>query len=591
MISKYFQLLILIIIFQLIGNKIYCQKHDFNWLLGYDISNDPNDTIQGISEISFNTISGNPIVKYLPESKLYYLDGYGSMISDEHGKYKFAYDCYKIEDYNYKFIEHSTKICPDLDCVANNQGSCIIPKPNSPSSYCLFNIQDTLAFFPDTVAIFGNVYNYNELIETANGLQLSIIKKEIVRDTMALGQVSFCKHANGRDWWILIPGVLNNKFYTFLLTPDGVIDKGEQTVGMNRKDGTGFSCFSNDGKYYCSAIKVTYSTISLGEFDFYQFDRSTGRLSNHQNFKTDTTESLANGCAFSPDSKILYVCSGAILYQYPIVNGRLDRGEVIDIYDGYLSYNSPGFYGQNQFGQLQIAPDGRIYCHTDFVQTRHIHVINKPNKLGKACNFKQHSFPLPTIKATAPYFPNYRLGPIDGSTCDTLGIDNIPWCWWRYDQDTIDHLMMAFTDLSAYEVTDWHWTFGDGATSSEINPTHRYNKNGIYEVCLIVSNKYGADTLCRTLNLGTTNSVDVNPSIATEFFPNPCHEYAIININNYIPEYMECKIMNNLGITLQSQRIYQGSNRINTTSLAQGIYYATIVERNKLVKTIKVIKN
>jgi PKD repeat protein len=45
------------------------------------------------------------------------------------------------------------------------------------------------------------------------------------------------------------------------------------------------------------------------------------------------------------------------------------------------------------------------------------------------------------------------------------------------------------------------WTFGDGNTSTENNPSHLYDTEGEFEVCLITSNECGIDTLCRTLEV------------------------------------------------------------------------------------------
>ncbi|MBK8192316.1 MAG: PKD domain-containing protein [Lewinellaceae bacterium] len=101
------------------------------------------------------------------------------------------------------------------------------------------------------------------------------------------------------------------------------------------------------------------------------------------------------------------------------------------------------------------------------------------------------------------HFAHYRLGPVDGSSCDSLGIDNIPWAWWRYKQDTALYGTIYFTDLSAYEPTEWHWDFGDGAFSSDTSPVHGYAAPGTYTVCLTVSNAFGADTLCRTIHIAT----------------------------------------------------------------------------------------
>jgi len=56
-------------------------------------------------------------------------------------------------------------------------------------------------------------------------------------------------------------------------------------------------------------------------------------------------------------------------------------------------------------------------------------------------------------------------------------------------------LTVAFTDASTGSPTAWLWDFGDGGTSGDQNPTHTYSSEGSYDVQLIVSNAYGADTL------------------------------------------------------------------------------------------------
>ena len=53
-----------------------------------------------------------------------------------------------------------------------------------------------------------------------------------------------------------------------------------------------------------------------------------------------------------------------------------------------------------------------------------------------------------------------------------------------------------FTDNSAGSgITSWHWDFGDGTTSDEQNPVHKYNTAGTYTVSLIISNSIFSDTV------------------------------------------------------------------------------------------------
>ncbi len=47
-------------------------------------------------------------------------------------------------------------------------------------------------------------------------------------------------------------------------------------------------------------------------------------------------------------------------------------------------------------------------------------------------------------------------------------------------------LTVDFTDQSIGVVQTWNWTFGDGGTSSEQNPSHIYDEAGAYTVSLTV---------------------------------------------------------------------------------------------------------
>ena len=59
-------------------------------------------------------------------------------------------------------------------------------------------------------------------------------------------------------------------------------------------------------------------------------------------------------------------------------------------------------------------------------------------------------------------------------------------------------LTVSFADISKNKPATWHWDFGDGATSTEQNPTHTYREPGTYTVKLKVSNNFGSDALAQT---------------------------------------------------------------------------------------------
>jgi gliding motility-associated-like protein len=73
-----------------------------------------------------------------------------------------------------------------------------------------------------------------------------------------------------------------------------------------------------------------------------------------------------------------------------------------------------------------------------------------------------------------------------------------------------------FLDHSTGNITRWLWTFGDGGSSTQQNPSHHYQDTGLFTVRLIVWNNNCADTL--TL----VDYVHISPPIATFAFAFDC---------------------------------------------------------------------
>lgn len=67
---------------------------------------------------------------------------------------------------------------------------------------------------------------------------------------------------------------------------------------------------------------------------------------------------------------------------------------------------------------------------------------------------------------------------------------------------------ITFTDLSTgnYPITGWQWSFGDGGSSTQQNPTHTYTNDGNYSVGLIATDINGCkDTLVKQDYIRLTN--------------------------------------------------------------------------------------
>ena len=71
-------------------------------------------------------------------------------------------------------------------------------------------------------------------------------------------------------------------------------------------------------------------------------------------------------------------------------------------------------------------------------------------------------------------------------------------------------LDVEFSDQSIAEdasITSWHWDFGDGMTSSEQNPVHRFENTGRHTVSLTVTSAQGSNTEIKSDYINATVSV------------------------------------------------------------------------------------
>jgi PKD repeat protein len=81
--------------------------------------------------------------------------------------------------------------------------------------------------------------------------------------------------------------------------------------------------------------------------------------------------------------------------------------------------------------------------------------------------------------------------------------DTAPKADFSYSQDTAP-LTISFTDQSTSydEIVSWFWDFGDGQTSTEQNPTHKFPDDGNFNVRLTVTDDDGStDTISKQVAL------------------------------------------------------------------------------------------
>ena len=87
---------------------------------------------------------------------------------------------------------------------------------------------------------------------------------------------------------------------------------------------------------------------------------------------------------------------------------------------------------------------------------------------------------------------------------------------------SIDDLEYSFI-YTGIDGDIFNWDFGDGNTSTEVNPVHTYNDYGIYTVILVVSNACGNDFFIKEIDI-TSGISELNTITDLRIFPNPTNK-------------------------------------------------------------------
>lgn len=463
------------------------------------------------------------------------LDFTNASICDTSGNLLFYTNGISIANFTHDTIENGGRINPGeytdvLVEVGNHlpQGALILPKPSNDSLYYLF--YEELSRAPEFGANSKRVFSFFKAIvnmNSNNGLG-KVVEKDtlILGDTLDVGKIVANRHANGRDWWVLLPEYISDKYYKYLLTNEGIINGGFQHIGENHYYGLGQASFTANGDKY-----IQYNLYHLGEnyLNIFDFDRCSGELSSPLRI-LDTLYAFSGGAAISENSRFLYAPTDTKIYQYDLEADNIEASKVVVAeYDGYYD-EIPDL--QTRFFMAALAPDGKIYISANN-SSLHLHVIHEPNKKGLACNVEQHGIELPAWNQfTMPNFPYYGLGPLDGSPCDTLGIDNPPpTAGFEYVSDSLEIHDISFFNSTLFptEATDfeplsdaWIWSFEDGTFSNEKHPVHTYLEDGIFEVCLTATNYAGSDTFCDSLYINVVATEEPEESVKNlKLYPNP----------------------------------------------------------------------
>lgn len=397
-----------------ISSSLLAQGYNHTFLLGYGNNPDSN-CVSNMSKSRLNFSSTS--VTIIPETRKMAFSSAQANISDDNGNLIAATNGCWIMDATGDTMQNGSGLNPGLytDSYCSNtsgipysHADLFIPYPGDSNKYVLFH---QTGDFDAPASLPSRLY-YTIIDKTLNGGLGGVIagQKNVVafQDTLSVG-IAACKHANGRDWWIIAIKDQTNILYKILLSNNGITSITTQSLNfpLPYEGNAGQPCFSPDGTkfaYTAGRLNPNFQDVRI-----FSFNRCTGNLDSLGYVANNGQVGL--GLSFSPNSHYLYYSSFGQVFQLDTDAPNIAATDsLVATYDGYW-FPVPPLY--TDFWLMYRAANGKIYItSSNFVLD--LHVMNSPDSSGIACDLQQHSLHIPCYAGYGNVnHPNYYLG------CDT----------------------------------------------------------------------------------------------------------------------------------------------------------------------------
>ncbi|WP_111709208.1 T9SS type B sorting domain-containing protein [Lutibacter citreus] len=284
---------------------------------------------------------------------------------------------------------------------SSSQSAMIIPKPKSSTLYYLFTVGSLANENPGF-----NYYTIDMTKDSGNG--------DIVQGPIDLNEGREFEWSekiaaiNGKEcetFWVI--SYVSNEFKAFKITKDGVAVNSISTmVDFIANDRRGYLKISPNGK------KIAIAHMNDKTLVLYDFNNSTGVVSNPQYFEFPQPADSPYGIEFSGSGDKLYVHTSndffsqeehiwnnpenhkSALYQFD-----LTFTNAFQISNSRVQIDSQNLYR----GALQLGPDQKIYRALSSSYnngTNYLGVIEYPENNGLECSYKHNEINLGLKKST-----------------------------------------------------------------------------------------------------------------------------------------------------------------------------------------------
>jgi hypothetical protein len=257
-------------------------------------------------------------------------------------------------------------------------------------------------------------------------------REKIIYPVKSSDRYRIIQHGNGRDYWFLTKDN-NGQYLHILLFSRGEILQSNKIKLYDSVDylhtfidsnltNQGLLDVANSGDFFIDYKGGITKVI-------YDFDRCTGEVSYSSEFYTPTDEYVnpfssiiretGRVCiGFSPSDRFYYCSSFGGFYQYDLESTEIGSS-LVKLSGPPIVLDDNQDTIANRITSIPfsaLGPNGKIYA----LKRRNHYIIHDPDQKGLACRFEGPRGFGRNIYFDAPLYPNYRMGPLKGSACDTL---------------------------------------------------------------------------------------------------------------------------------------------------------------------------
>lgn len=192
----------------------------------------------------------------------------------------------------------------------------------------------------------------------------------------------------------------------------------------------------------------------------------------------------------------------------------------------------------------------------------------------------------PTITYTTA--GNYDVCLVASNTCNSVQVCKqvsvtcpVPFANFS---NTVNNTNVVFTNNST-NATSYNWNFGNGQTSTQVNPSINYGNGGNYTVCLRATNTCGFDDTCKNINIVITSITQNQLDNLISIFPNPNNGTFSVKMDKTLTSNVELAIYDVEGRVVHEQAISQQETAVSTVNLPSGVYIINIrMADDKIIK-------